>query len=155
MGRVTKVKDMTEQLHQEALFKWAGIAMHTMPALALMFHPANGGMRPYSQRIGKDGGIVRYSVEGQKLARMGVKKGVPDVMLPCPRIFDNAGRAGLAIELKKKGEEPNQDQKQYLEALMREGWVVGVMYDWIAARDLIISYLGAEATLGEAGKWLQ
>lgn len=75
----------------------------------LVFHPANGGFRRYE--------------EAQKLKRMGVEPGVPDLVIPIAR----KGYHGLYIEVKRqRGGVLSDAQKWWGEKLTEEGylWVV-------------------------------
>jgi hypothetical protein len=69
-------------------------------------HPPNGGERARRQnpRTGS-----WYSPEGQRLARMGTRPGVSDFLLVGPP----AGRLH-ALELKREGEEPSEEQARFL-----------------------------------------
>lgn len=60
-----------------------------------------------------------YSPEGNKLKSMGVKKGVPDVMIFEP----HGGFVGLAIELKVGSNKPTPEQKWWLAKLQESGWM--------------------------------
>lgn len=75
----------------------------------LSYHCPNGGRRSY--------------VEGCKLKAMGVSPGVPDICVPIAR----RGYHGLYCELKRKeGGVVSEAQRQWLEALRREGYYVFV-----------------------------
>jgi hypothetical protein len=65
----------------------------------LYFHTPNGGKR--------------YGREGAKLQRMGVKSGVPDILI----LTQRKGYAGLAIELKVGRNTPTDTQKDFLRRL--------------------------------------
>lgn len=78
----------------------------------IWFHPPNGGARPaFVTSKGR-----RVSSEGERLARMGVKPGVSDIILIAP-----AGGRLHALELKKRGEEPDEAQVAFLEAVRAAG----------------------------------
>jgi hypothetical protein len=65
----------------------------------LYFHTPNGGKR--------------YGREGAKLQRMGVKSGVPDILI----LTQRKGYSGLAIELKVGRNTPTDTQKEFLRRL--------------------------------------
>lgn len=101
----------------------------------IWFHPPNGGERPaFVNRHGK-----RVSPEGGLLARMGTRPGVSDFILAAPP------RARLhALELKRRGEQPDDQQLAFLEAVRAAGgqaaWVdnyreaIEVLTGWGAVR---------------------
>ena len=94
-----------EDDEQIALFAWINLNIGQQPELALAFHVPNGGHRnPHV---------------GAHMKRMGVKPGVPDLLLPVKR-----GRwSGLAIELKRTvGGRVSQDQQWWLVQLREQGW---------------------------------
>ena len=69
--------------------------------------------------------------------QMGMRKGVPDLMLPIPM----HGYHGLFIEMKKKGGRTSQEQKQWLKALDTFGYKTAVCVGWEAARDALEEYV--------------
>ena len=78
----------------------------------IWFHPPNGGERPaFINKKGK-----RVSAEGGRLQRMGTKPGVSDILLaksPSGQLH--------ALELKRKGEKPNDDQRQFMDDVIALG----------------------------------
>lgn len=77
-------------------------------------------------------GEARNAVTGAKLKRMGVKRGVPDVL-----IFDKGSKfgpdryrewIGLAIELKVGKNKVTPSQVEWLDALEKKGWHCAVCY---------------------------
>lgn len=96
-----------EELLQRACIEWVVLHKARYPILKWLTHVPNGGKRPKG--------------EAGKLKAMGVKKGVPDLMLPRRRL----GWFGLAIELKAPGEKPSDDQAEWLAAFEEDGWVSG------------------------------
>ena len=60
--------DSEADIHK-AVVEWADRQAKARPELALLFHPPNGGSR--------------HIAEATKLKAMGVRKGVPDLLLPC------------------------------------------------------------------------
>lgn len=120
---------MTEEAEQERLFEWAHREVKREPALALMYHAANGG--------------YRTKATGAKLQRIGVKKGVPDIGLPVAR----GKYIGLYIELKVGKNKPTPEQRAWLSALNSNGSFAVVAYGWEQARDIILDYLSKPPAL--------
>ena len=100
----------------------------------LWWHTPNGGERPaFINAKGK-----RVSIEAARLKRMGAKPGVSDFLLLSP-IGDFH-----ALELKREGETPTDDQTVFLAAVARAGcksaWVdnfddaMRILRDWGALR---------------------
>lgn len=109
-----------------------------VPELEDMFAIPNGGKRD--------------KITAANLRREGVKRGVPDVFLPVRR----GAWAGLFIEL-KRGKSATRtasgrkraagtttdDQDDWIARLQRRGFGAVAVVGWIAARDMIISYLSS------------
>jgi hypothetical protein len=102
------------------------------------FHVPNGGERPaFVNKHGK-----RISVEGGRLQRMGARRGVSDFVLVAPA----QGRLH-ALELKRRGEEPDDDQVAFLEAVRAAGGIaewcdsyeaaIGILKRWGALKTRI------------------
>jgi hypothetical protein len=117
----------TESQEQQMLFQWAAWQSGKYPELALMYHTPNGGHRSKAE-------AGRFKAEG-------VKAGVPDIFLPVAR-----GRwHGLYIELKRqRGGKVSDHQKEWLEALEAQDYLVGVCKGWEAASKAILKYLNGE-----------
>lgn len=114
----------TESVEQISLFRWAHYSRGRYPELALLHHIPNGGTRSKSE-------AGRFRAEG-------VKAGVPDICLPVAR----GGYHGLYIEMKRRrGGRLSADQAEWIEALMREGYVAAVCRGWQEAQALIERYL--------------
>ena len=114
---------MTEAQAQATIFEWASLMERSMPELALLFHIPNGG-----KRDARTAAILK---------RSGVKKGVPDLCLPVPK----NGYHGLWIELKVGQNQPTFDQKRWLNALNRQGYLAKVCVGYSEAIQLIADYL--------------
>lgn len=99
-----------EENMQIALFQWAHIQQTSIPELKYLFHVPNGGKR----------GIK----EATRLKAAGVKRGVPDVVLPVPR----GGYHGLFVELKAGKNRPTPEQTAWLTELGRNGYRTAVCY---------------------------
>jgi hypothetical protein len=95
-----------------------------------MFAVPNGGKRGIKTAV--------------TLKAEGLRPGVPDVMLPVAR----GCFTGLAIEFKKpdKLKKPegklSQDQIEYIDQLVNEGWLVCVLDDVEEAIRIVKNYLG-------------
>ena len=89
-----KRSETTEQIN---LFNWAKRNESILPELALMYHVPNEGKR----------------TNGNVLKAMGLKSGVPDVVLPVP----NGGSHGLYLEMKFGNNKPTKEQEAYMRLL--------------------------------------
>lgn len=117
----------SEAQEQEALFRWAEFSAGKYPELALMYHVTNEGKRTVSN--------------GAALKRQGLKKGVPDICLPVPR-----GKFhGMYIEMKKIGEKPTIEQRNYMVELARLGYCCFLAdRGWQDAAEVITWYMNLE-----------
>lgn len=115
-----KRSEMTEQI---LLFNWAESVKWFVPELKLMYHVPNEGKRQQGT--------------GAILKAAGMKKGVPDIVLPVAR----QGYHGLYIELKFGDGKPTKEQKVFLEKLQEEGYRAAVAYGFEEAREIIRHYL--------------
>lgn len=114
----------TETAEQQTLFQWARMMCGKWPELKLLYHIPNEGKR--SQKTG-----ARMKAEG-------LKKGVPDICLPVAR----GGNHGLYIELKRvENSRVTQEQLEWIEALMAQGYVAAVCRGCDEAIRLITDYL--------------
>lgn len=114
---------MTEHQEQSLLMKWAELQSKTIPDLGMLFAIPNGG--------------ARTAVTGAMLKREGVKKGIPDLLLACPR----RACGGLFIEMKKKGGKVSQEQREWLAKFIMQGYQAEVCYSAEEAKEVILSYL--------------
>ena|ERR1700761_2352520 len=119
----------TEHGHQAALFAWAASQINKYPDLKWLFAIPNGGQRSASQ--------------GAQLRAEGVKRGVPDIMLPIPR-SDRMHFCGLFIEMKIGNNTQTQEQIDYFKFLSGAGYHCVLCYSWTEARDEILKYLNGE-----------
>jgi hypothetical protein len=125
MTRVVSV--VPEDFEQELVMRWAIGQTETWPELVLLFHIPNGGKR------GKR--------EAEKLKRMGVKAGVPDLCLPVPR----GGFHGLYVEMKRlEGGRVSTEQKTWLAALHAAGHCVALCEGHEQAIAVLRDYLAAD-----------
>ena len=121
----------TEHQEQVALFTWATVMSGRHPELKLLYAIPNAAKRSPAQ--------ARYMLSE------GLKKGVPDICLPCAR----QGYHGLYIELKRiKGGVTSPDQKEWIAALKSEGYKAIVCKGFDEAREAIEDYLGIKHRRG-------
>ena len=110
---------MKEDFEQKQLIQWC----KTVPELQFMFHIPN-------ESVGGQGWLIRNR-------QMGVKSGVPDLMLPIP-----AGRYhGLFVEMKAYNGRVSEQQQKWIDALNALGYLAVVAYGWEDARCKILDYL--------------
>lgn len=122
---------------------WAKHSEAAHPELKHLLHPANGEKRD--------------KVTAARLKGMGVKPGVPDLLL----LYPKGCYIGMAIELKYAGNRPSTEQKVWLQQLRAVGYFAAVCWGQSGAIHLLEEYvkLGAsqmmnedcEALLGSSG----
>lgn len=88
----------------------------------LHFHVPNGGSRNF--------------FEAKKLKDMGVLAGVADILI----LNKCGGYSGLVVELKRKGGNIRDNQKDFLNKAAAEGFKVAVVYNFDAFKDLVDWY---------------
>lgn len=108
---------------QQAFIVWCRLIESEYPALKLGFAVPNGGKRSIKTAV--------------TLKKEGVKSGVPDWMLPIAR----GGWTGFAIEFKRKGNTTTDDQDDYIERLVQEGWLVHIHTCHAKAGEETLRYL--------------
>ena len=114
-----------EEIEQEKFNVW--FDKYLLKLDLRWFHPANGGKR--------------NAQEGAKFRRLGVKRGVPDIILPVGR----RSKFGLVIELKRvdgKMSDVSEEQKDWLRWFKRQNWSTHVAFGFEHAKRIIITYLG-------------
>ena len=123
---------LTEEQEQRMLIEWAYLSIGRFPALRLLFHVPNGGLR--------------HPVTAQRLKLIGVKPGVPDLVLPVP----HQGFHGLFLEMKRSVDAPkkkdvrgklSESQVWWKEQLHAQGYRVEVCYGFEAAKAVLEEYL--------------
>lgn len=114
---------MTEHQIQVAVFNWARYMEHKYPELRLMFAVPNGGHR--------------HILVARRLKLEGVRRGVPDIFLPCAR----QGYHGLFLEIKRPGGRVSAAQKETLAMLRAAGYKTTVAYGVDEAIAIIEQYL--------------
>lgn len=116
----------TEHSQQAAVIAWARAHEQRYPALAYLFAVPNGGWRS--------------KATARRLRAEGVRRGVPDLLLP----FPVGDCCGLAIEMKTAGGRLRPEQRVWLAMLRAAGWRAEVCYGAEAAIGLMSEYLGIE-----------
>ena len=117
---------MNEDTHQICLFNFYEILAARVPAIKYAFHTPNGG--------------IRAKMTAARLKRMGVRVGVPDVLIPVTQSV----YTGLAIELKYGKNRCTNAQTEWLAHLQSENWSTHVIYDWTHAAAVTCQYFGIE-----------
>lgn len=113
-----------EHEEQKCLMEWAESQKQKYPPLRALFAVPNGGHR--------------HITIAKRMKAEGVKRGVPDLVLPFP--FN--GYMGMFLEMKKRvGGEVSKEQKEWREMLTGYGYCVVVAAGWEVAKDAIIEYL--------------
>lgn len=118
----------SEDEEQQKIIQWAELMSNAYPDLLMLYHVPNGGSR--------------NRAEAAKLKRMGVRAGVPDLVLPVPR----DGYAGLYIELKVGENRPSKNQKNWLEKLALHGYKALVCYGGNEAIETLEQYIKSPKT---------
>lgn len=132
---------MTEHTEQVALVCWADACAVELPALRWLFSVPNGGLRD--------------KIVAARMKQEGLRAGVPDLMLPLPRLTPGCERYGLFIELKVGRNKPTTAQVEWHAYLRDAGYEVAVCWGWVAAARVILAYLDVDENdkrrlLGEA-----
>lgn len=116
---------MSEHDHQAAVVRWARMQRTIYPALRLLYAVPNGG--------------ARNKVTAWKLKQEGVVSGVPDLCLPAAR----GPFHGLYVEMKdtRKNARTSKEQREWIDALIVEGYAAEVCVGFDDARETILNYL--------------
>jgi hypothetical protein len=126
----------TEHEHQVAIFDWIETAKNRVPELGLLFAIPNGGSRSFR----KDAKGRRFSPEGQRMKKEGVRSGVPDLMLPVAR----RGYHGLFIEMKRSGGKASEAQLMWKAWLTEQGYLSLICVGADDAIDKLSWYVGLQ-----------
>lgn len=133
----TLAKSGSEQGEQRALFCWLNYMSQWFPDLTFAFAVPNGGSRGDTEQSRK--------IAGGQIKAEGGKAGVPDLMLPIPRLHvgTNCLYAGLFIEMKKVdgGDGGSEDQHKYNQYLNRVYYKAVFCNGWKEAVKEIRKYL--------------
>lgn len=111
---------MKESEEQKQLIQWA----RSRPWGFMLFHICNENVGGYAWAV--------------RNRQMGVRKGVPDLMLPIPM----NGFHGLFIELKTDKGRLSEAQKVWIENLRSLGYRVEVCKGFVEAKDVLKEYMG-------------
>ena len=82
----------------------------------------------------------RTAQEGNKLKRMGMSRGFPDLEIPLPV----HGKHGLYIEFKTAKGRTSPEQTEWLDLLNRSGYVAEIARSFDDARQILENYLQGE-----------
>ena len=107
----------TEADEQRVLAAW-------LDAMGILWaHPPNSG---YRAGLNRDAQVA--SIAGARLKRLGVKAGLPDILIfQVPPAEDYASVRGVAIELKRReGGAVSDEHKAWLKDLRDVGWLTRV-----------------------------
>lgn len=121
-----RTSNRTEEIEQARLIKWTHkvAVRELMPELRWLFHTPNGG--------------TRTPLAGAQMKALGVKPGVPDLLLP---VRIDANTPGLVIEMKSATGSTSPEQKEWLKHLGQQGWIVAVARSAQEARKEVCQYL--------------
>lgn len=125
-GKKSRRKSPEEDLHRTC-FEWVVLMQRSQPVLKWMIHVPNGGKRPMG--------------EAGKLKAMGVKPGVPDLLIPKA----SGSWMGLAIELKSPVGRLSDPQREWLAELAGEGYLCSVCRSFGEFESVTNRYLGLVA----------
>jgi hypothetical protein len=126
----------SEDGHQMAVFCWAADNCGQYPALKWLHAIPNGGSR--------------HIAEAGKMVAAGLRSGVWDIFLPCPKSKyisheETKQYAGLYIEMKEEKRRKHKngglsdEQLEFGVYAKNMGYCCAVCYTWIEARDCLIS----------------
>jgi hypothetical protein len=113
----------SEHYQQSLLFQWAAAAKAEYPELEWLFAIPNGGLRNV--------------VVAMQLKREGVKKGVPDIMLPVA----NGNYYGAFIEMKFGKNKMTPEQIAFKAHCEQHGYFFACCYSWVEARYALVQYI--------------
>lgn len=120
-----KRKTPLEDQEQQALAEWLNLVVGT-PG---WFHVPNGGLR--------------HKAVAGKLKAMGVKDGVPDIIITKrSHLVEELGKLGVAVEMKRQDASPSdtrESQWTWINHLADEGWITYIAKGWDDARQFLES----------------
>lgn len=152
-------KSGTEHAHQVALFAWAAIACYRGFKAANLWE-ATGfiNVEPVANPVP----CLKWlhaihnqghgdAIRGSRAKAEGVRKGIPDIFLPYPRVsLQYKLIYGLYIELKKPSSKPiketskgglSEEQLEFAKYAKESGYAWHVAYGWEEAAKIIQDYL--------------
>lgn len=108
------IKAPSEHEEQAAFIQWCNLptVQNRYPELAYIFAIPNGGKRTIGTAV--------------KMKAEGVKRGVPDLMLPVPR----GDFFGLFLETKVQGNYPTKEQVAWQSFLMGQNYAAFICYGY-------------------------
>jgi len=117
-----------EEREQARFIKWTHRpdVRELAPALRWMFHTPNGGKRD--------------AITGGQMRALGVKPGVPDLLMP----VHSGPDTGLALEFKSATGTTTDTQDEWLAHLKDEDWLVLVVRSADEARAAVMHYLDVD-----------
>lgn len=127
MARINVAGAGSESQEQASLVSWWKLAGPKLAPNVVLAAIPNGG--------------ARDAVTGARLKREGVVRGMPDLLLACPR----CGRHALFVEMKTSRGRVSESQRNLFPLLEAQGYGVAVCHGWQEAREAIEAYL--------AGHW--
>lgn len=118
----------TESDEQQEVINFCNsMADYGIEEYELIFHIPNEGKRTKKN--------------GARLKREGLKKGIPDLCMPVPRM----GFHGLYIELKKDStKKASKEQQEWLFKLEQQGYATSLCYGANEAINLITAYMDSD-----------
>ena len=127
MARINVAGAGSESQEQASLISWWKLAGPKLAPNVVLAAIPNGG--------------ARDAVTGARLKREGVVRGMPDLLLACPR----CGRHALFLEMKTSRGRVSDSQRNLFPLLEAQGYGVAVCHGWREAAETIEAYL--------AGRW--
>lgn len=118
-----KYAKKSEDTEQISVMNWAHWHTGEYPALKWLHHIPNGGSR--------------NQLEAKKLKEMGVKPGVADLFLPCPKGCYH----GMYIEMKFGNNRHTDRQKEFLADMAETGYFVVTCYSYEDAKRMLKEYV--------------
>ena len=117
-----------EEIAQAKVIKWSHrkAIRDQLPALRWLYHTPNGGLR--------------NAVVAMQMVALGVKKGVPDLILPVAM----SCFTGLVIEMKSDTGTTFKEQAEWMEHYKAQGWSVKLCRSAEEAHQVLCKYLGAD-----------
>ncbi len=118
-----KYAKKSEDTEQISVMNWAHWHTAEYPALKWLHHIPNGGSR--------------NQLEAKKLKEMGVKPGVADLFLPCPKGCYH----GMYIEMKYGNNRHTDRQKEFLADMAAAGYFAVTCYSFEDAKKVLEEYV--------------
>jgi hypothetical protein len=136
LNEMTNTRNRSEEVEQAKLIKWSHQAnvRKVLPQLKWLFHVPNGGQRT--------------AFAGAQMKALGVKKGVPDLILPITT-FDHMGvkHCGLIVEMKSATGSLSIEQKEWKEHFLEQLWEFRLARTASEARSYLCQYLSTPQNL--------